>query len=101
MGDFKCEKCGDENVKLLETEFFNGLGRGITHIMCVNEKCQAHDKIVLITGEPNICPKCKKEGFEIEGHENVKGMGAKKGSWITWGVCHNPECKFYDQRIGT
>ena len=46
------------------------------------------------------CPKCKQETLEIGGRENIKGMGAKEGSWVTWGVCHNPKCRFFDQKVG-
>ena len=41
MEGFECKKCGGENVEYGWTDFSpKGLGKGITHIKCLNNVCE-------------------------------------------------------------
>jgi len=46
------------------------------------------------------CPNCNAKGFEITRRENLKYMNAKKGSWVTYGICSNTDCRFNEEEIG-
>jgi len=82
----KCEKCGDKNISHLEVNF-KGIARIITHVVCRNKECENYNKPLTLHGEPDICPKCKDKNFELGVNENS-----------VWGICHNSECGFFEQK---
>jgi len=47
MEGFECKKCGHENVEYVWTNF-GKLGKGITHIICLNKNCENYMKKVPI-----------------------------------------------------
>jgi len=53
MEGFECKKCGGENVEYVWSNF-GALGKGVTHIICLNKDCENFMKKVAIYKEEDV-----------------------------------------------